>query len=224
VIGERTLLIAAVTAVVSLAVAAGAAADEYQYKPDPADQATAKLGVLGRADIDPPFQRMTIPGLSSTDTNCPDFRPRRSDLVITGEAESAFGEKGVSAIYTVTDVLQTSEMMETAWRRELLAPGAADCGRFIVARGLRGSARVVSFKRLAFPRRGSHTLAYRVRLRSQNGQELLGDEIHFASGRTISVAVEIFASTPVTPKVLLDTDVKLVTGLATRMGLTRARA
>jgi hypothetical protein len=210
---------AVVVATVSLALASAAAAENYRYKIVAADRAAAKLAVLGRADINPFTGWKGGPRNAdrSEDAVCPRFHPRRSDLVITGDAASQFVHQAGAIVFTTAQVFRTREMMETGWRRELLAPGAEACVRASIAASFRGTGRILSFQRLAFPQRGSHTIAYRVTIRLNNGREILADTIFFANGRTVCTLLQMLPNTPQTPAALLGADTRIVSALANRI-------
>jgi hypothetical protein len=213
---------AAFAAVLGLAssLVAGATAEDFRHAIVPADRAAARLAVLQLRDIDPTTGwkgGFRPPDRSSGDA-CPAYHPRRSDLVVTGEARSEFRYRGgVITVFTSAQVFRTRKMMASAWRRELVDPGAEACGRRTVAGAVGPQGRVVSFARIAFPRRGERTLAYRVLIRFGGAVEVLADTIFFARGRTVCSFLQLLPNGPQTPALLRAADLRIVTALAGRI-------
>ena len=87
--GRRVGVSAVVCAVLALAVTAGALGDSYTVRYKAADQAAARAVVPRRADLGTTAQWKggpAKPDLSSL--TCPGYRPKQSDLIVTGAAAS----------------------------------------------------------------------------------------------------------------------------------------
>ena len=83
------------------------------------------------------------PDLSAGPT-CPNYHPKRSDLVITGAAEADFRRSALE-FDSAAEVLKTPRMVALDWRRSVLAPGAVSCLRRTMSNGLGSGAKLVSF-------------------------------------------------------------------------------
>jgi hypothetical protein len=133
-----------------------------QIKLNARDQAAARATVLRRSDLGSSggwTGGRVKPDLSPPPT-CPNYHPKQSDLVLTGVAASSF-RNGPVAFQNEVQVMQTRRMVRLDWQREVLAPGTIACQRRALARSLGSSAKVVSFKRIAFPRIATYTTEFR---------------------------------------------------------------
>jgi hypothetical protein len=150
-------LAAGVTAAAALA---GGGREQIRYTA--ADQAAARATVLRRSDLLPSTGwtgGRVKPDLSPP-PSCPNYHPKQSDLVLTGAAESTF-RRGAVAIGNEIQILKSRRMLRLDWRREVLASGTISCQRQDLARSLGSSAKVVSFKRIPFPRIARYTTEFR---------------------------------------------------------------
>jgi hypothetical protein len=151
----------------------------------PAGQRAARAVALARLDLPTAgwtggFQKSSVTTLS-----CAGFRPKQSDLVVNGHAETAFTNKIVSFGSEVT-VYALPAMVQLDWKRSM-RPGLSACVRSTVEKNLPGNARVVSVGRLGFPKAASLTRAYRVvvEVRQASGPIRINvDVIFVARGRT----------------------------------------
>lgn len=132
-----------------------------QIKFNRADQAAARAVVIRRADLGSSGWTggPSKPDLSSGPT-CPNYHPKRSDLVLTGAARTTFQNAGFE-FDSQSGVLKTRRMVALDWRRSVLAPGTIPCLRRTIAKGLPSNAKVVSFKRLPFPHVAHYTALFR---------------------------------------------------------------
>lgn len=151
----------ALAAGVTVAAAlAGRGREQIRYTA--ADQAAARATVLRRADLLPSTGwtgGRVKPDLSPP-PSCPNYHPKQSDLVLTGAAESNF-RRGAVAIGNEIQILKSRRMLRLDWQREVLAPGTISCQRQDLATSLGSSAKVVSFKRIPFPRIARYTTEFR---------------------------------------------------------------
>jgi hypothetical protein len=156
--------LAVVFVAVALDLASGATAgspNRPQIRFTPADQAAAKASVLRRADLGSSGWSggPKKPDLSST-LNCPGFHPKQSDLVVTGAAEADYKHVGLQ-LQSYAQVLKSRSMVARDWQRTVAAPKAFACLRSMLTKPVPANERVVSFKRLAFPKLSHFTAAYR---------------------------------------------------------------
>jgi hypothetical protein len=155
----------AVAAFLGTAAAAPADRGREQIRFNAADQAAARATVLRRSDLGSSSGwtgGRIKPDLSPGPT-CSNYHPKQSDLVLTGAAESSF-RNGPLAFDNEVQVMRTRRMVSLDWRREVLAPGAIPCQRRDLVRSLGPSAKLVSFKKLSFPRLARYTAAFRARV------------------------------------------------------------
>lgn len=160
-----TRSMASITA--AAAVALGAAAvvwagdGQEQIRLNAADQAAARAVLIRRADLGSSgWQGGRVkPDLSAGPT-CPSYHPKRSDLVITGAAKAVFRRSGLE-FDSASEVLKTRRMVALDWRRSVVAPGAVPCLRRILINGLGSTAKLVSFRKLPFPRVSTYTAFFR---------------------------------------------------------------
>jgi hypothetical protein len=208
----------------ALAWASTAKADNFQFKVAPADQAAAAAAVLKLSDIasGKGWTGGAIKPDRSPDTpDCPNVVVKVSDLVVTGDAESKFKyQGGVGSIHTSSGVFRTTDMLEDYWQRDTGNPAVIACSRKSVEKSVQKYGRLVSFKELALPRIGSHTLAYRAHIRYDKGPSMLFDIIVFTSGRTICSITTSLLYSAGAPSVLLTLDQRVIGILASRISVT----
>ena len=160
-----TRRIAFVLAAVAVALATGAAVlagdGKEQIKFNPADQAAARAVVIRRADLGSSGWAggPTKPDLSSG-PSCPNYHPKVSDLVLTGAARTTFQRIGFE-FDSQSGVLKTRRMVALDWRRSVLAPGVVPCLRRSIGQGLGPNAKVVSFRKLPFPKLATYNALFR---------------------------------------------------------------
>ena len=156
-------------AVALVALVAAAAADPASPPPSKeqvhftaADQAAARRAVLRLADLGSSgWQGGRVkPNVGSGLVCSSGYAPKQSDLVLTGAAESAWHRTGLQ-VRSVAQVLKTRAMVARDWARTVTDPRAVACLRGVVTKGLTASERLVSFRRLPFPRIAEFTTAYR---------------------------------------------------------------
>jgi len=167
VVGMPRAALATLTATV-LALVVAATAEPASAPPSreqvhitAADQAAARGAVLRLADLGSsgwrggPVKPDVTSGLV-----CPGYAPKQSDLVLTGAAETAWGRTGLQ-VRSVAQVLKTRAMVARDWQRTVADPRAVTCLRAAVTKGLVSGQRLVSFRRLSFPRLARYATAYR---------------------------------------------------------------
>ena len=158
----RRLFPVPVLVVVSLVLAGVASAGDERIQLSAAGQAAARAAVIKRADLGDASGwtgRAAKPDLSER-LECPNYRPKQSDLVVIGAAESTWKNTALQ-FHSVAQVLQTAAMVRLDWQRSVLVPQAIPCVRNALVKELGASARLVSFRRIAFPQVADTSRAYR---------------------------------------------------------------
>jgi hypothetical protein len=126
-----------------------------------ADQAAARGAVLRLADLGSSgWEGGRLKPNVGSGLVCNGYAPKQSDLVLTGAAETAWRRTGLQ-VRSVAQVLKTRAMVARDWARTVTDPRAVACLRGAVTKGLTSSERLVSFRRLPFPRIGTFSTAYR---------------------------------------------------------------
>ncbi|MGH3002623.1 MAG: hypothetical protein ACRDM1_08205 [Gaiellaceae bacterium] len=185
---RKAFVVSVAAALAALCFASAAAADKERIHLTAAGKTAARAAVLQRADLGGATGwtgRATKPDLSSTPA-CPGFDPKQSDLVLIGAAETVWKHAGIE-FDSEAQVLQTPKMVHLDWQRTVLAPPVATCLRAGLVKQLPASERLVSFKRLAFPRVATYTRAYRALLDVKTASStvrVMADTAVFGRGRT----------------------------------------
>jgi hypothetical protein len=186
----RRFSLAAVLAVLGTVLATGAAAssppNREQVRYNPADQAAARAAILRRGDLGSGWSGGARKPDPPSVINCPGYEPKQTDLVLTGAAEAIFQHGGL-LLQSDAQVLKTRAMVAKDWKRSVTDPRALPCLRYIFTKQFPSNWRLVSFRRIAFPRLAKYAAAYRmlIRVRAQ-GQSLriLLDQVFVGRSRT----------------------------------------
>lgn len=182
----RTALATVTTLGLALALAASALADHLEpaKRISAADQARAKAMLLRQSDL-PGFQRQPASG-SDPHLTCAGLD--ESDLTVTGDAEAPSWGLSVVLVTSSATVYATRANAATSWRRGT-SPAGMRCLREEFGRQFaRQGARVVSFRRLAFPALAQRSAAYRLTLEgTAQGQTISAfvDAVVLAQGRAL---------------------------------------
>jgi hypothetical protein len=171
----------------SLVVAASAlAANRIPFKANAADQAAARLAVVHRADLGAGWTGGSTKPQYSSDTGCADWKPKQSDLLITGAAASTFQTPGLF-VESEVDVLQSAQMVTLDWQRTAIDPHAIGCMRKGLAKAINSAkAKLVSVNPRGFPHLTSQTLAFRALIDvTSNGSthRVIYDMVAIGAGR-----------------------------------------
>lgn len=153
------------------------------------DRRLARVAVLTKADLGR-FARLEG-GAKKVDFSdelaCVDYRPKVSDLVTKGAAETRYTGPGIS-VSSRAEVLQTPRMVQLEWKRTLEHRNFLSCARRTFAQGLaRNGGRLLSFRRVPFPRLAPYAARYRMisRVKNRAGRRVtrLTDLIALGKGR-----------------------------------------
>ena len=150
-----------------------------------ADQAAARAAVLKGGDLGAGWTGSVKKGTADTPEPCAGWSPRQADLVITGAAESQFSSAGVFVLSTA-QVYKTARMTALDWQRTVVdIPMRCLSKQFTDGAG--ADVRIVSIKRMPFPKLA--TYAARVRVvadyKGDSAARLLIDAVLVGRGRTL---------------------------------------
>jgi hypothetical protein len=153
----------AITSVALVAAGVALAATEpgkEKIARTPAGNAQAKAEVVRRADIPSGWTGgFRKPDLSSS-MPCTSYRPKQSDLVLIGAAETTFS-KAPLLVDSEAQVLRTAAMVRRDWQRTILDPRVLPCLRQGFTRSLGPNVKLLSFRKIAFPHTATLARAFR---------------------------------------------------------------
>ena len=202
----------AVAAVVALIAAGAALADKEKIARTPAGNARAASEVLHRGDLGKGWSGGPTPPTLNSQEPC-SYRPKQSDLVVVGAAETEWGKSGYE-IESEAQVLRTASMVRRDWRRTVLAPQVLPCLRAAFEKFLSSHGKVLSVRRVAFPRVATYTRAF-VLVARINGTRFESDFVALGAGRN---ELSLTLSTVGSPRASLRADeLRLARVLAHRM-------
>ena len=214
---RTTALVGAVLG--ALVIVSAAAADKEKIQLNPADQAAARAVLVTHADLGNAAGwkgKTTKPDLDQS-MPCSDFKPKQSDLVLTGAADNTWSNNGIE-IDSEAQVLRTPAMVDLDWKRTVVDPRVLPCLRHGLADQIpKGQGALVSFKRMSFPTVGTHAAAFRglVDVKASGGTvRMVFDFVLTYGGRTeISLTVVAPAATAT---VLRPLELKLAQSMVAR--------
>ena len=108
------------------------------------------------------------PNLSSS-MHCSSYKPKQSDLVLIGAAESTW-QNPPFLIDSEAQVLRTAKMVRLDWQRTVMSPKVMPCLRQSLAKAGGKGAKLVSLHVLPLPHVAPYARAYRVVLHVPTGQ------------------------------------------------------
>lgn len=168
------LLLVAVLAVPSLAFAAHTTHGPKRQI-NAADERKAASIVLKRTDFAPGWKKMPS-SADDDDLGCPYYRPKGSDLTLTGDAMSDFGAGGgIPFVQSYADVYVSAKDASASWKRTIKLAMARCFGDFFkrkAAADPQVDVGAISYGKLAFARIAPRTAAFRIGLTvtyKQNG-------------------------------------------------------
>jgi hypothetical protein len=181
-------------------VQAAFAADKQPVKFNAADQAAAKAVMITASDLGAGWKGGALKYDLNQDIPC---AMKRSDLMLTGAARSEFKAQGALVI-SESNVLQSRAMVAADWQRSVGSDTFMACvGKAYTKQG-GPNTRVVSFKKIAFPKLSQYTTRYR--MLADYGEpgasvRVLVDMIFLARGRT---EISFVLSTPYADRAAAD--------------------
>src|SRR6476469_6102827 len=161
--GRRLRVLAAAFAGALACTATATAGDDaFRLHMTKADQVAARAVLLRQADVGDPALWESSPETPdvSPALRCPDFRPKVSDLVVTGAAAVRYRQPGL-VMHSFSEVFRTARMLDLAWQRSGVSPHYLGCFQSFARRALTPAERFLSFRQLSVPPIGSHTEGFR---------------------------------------------------------------
>ena len=145
-----------------------------------ADDAKAAALVVHKGDLPAGWTGGKAKPNISGDLGCSNYRPKQSDLVLTGAAATHWQRQG-AAIYAQVQILRTPKMVKLDWQRTVVDPRVLPC----IRKGLATRAKVVSFGRVAFPHLAHYSIALRAVLKvaAQGETQVELDTVDIGAGR-----------------------------------------
>jgi hypothetical protein len=145
-----------------LACASAVAGEDPQFRPNPADMTAARASLLRSSDLGAAWKGGPKKAARPQGLDCPAHRAKQSELVVTGAAQAEFRTVGDLDIQSQVEVMQDEAMVRADLTRtartavvRCLAAGLERSGSLL-------GARVISTKRVPFPRLGDASAAYRI--------------------------------------------------------------
>jgi hypothetical protein len=190
----------AALAVCSLTVSgsAGAASDSFTMRVTPAGTKAALAVTPSKADLGKAstWTGGFIDARLVTDRYCKNYRPRYSDLVVTGTTTVQYIGHGVY-LRSQARVFRSKDMVKLHWQRSLRSPNWFGC-TLATDKLMGGSSRFVSLQRLTIPGAAiaPYSVAYRVvsEVATATGKVRVAlDTLEIARGRT---EITLTASAP----------------------------
>ncbi len=157
----------------SLALSATAAAthQDPQKRLTKADNARARAMLVKKADLPLGFR----PQLSSgpdPHTDCP-ASVSESDLTLTGEVEGPQLALGLVFVSSDAQIYTSAADASASWRRVTSAAGTKCATEILRREFAKQGVRLVSLRKMAFPRVSERSVAYRVKLSATTEQGML---------------------------------------------------
>jgi hypothetical protein len=156
----RAVLAAAGAALVTLVAVQAAFAEAPRTSFTVADQAAARAAVLRASDLGTGWTGTVKKSAVEGPTPCPGWSPRQADLVITGAAESQLSAQGVF-VFSSALVYKSTRMIALDWQRTVVGlPVRCLAGQFTAGAG--DQLKIVSIKRMPFPKLATYSARFRV--------------------------------------------------------------
>jgi hypothetical protein len=158
------------SAVLALAAAGSAAADHLDPKREikPADQVRARSMLLKQSDLPAGF-RGTPTGTGEPHIDCSEA-VSEADLTLTGDVEGLQFVRGTTSVNSAAQIYESTADAAAAWRRGTSSAGTKCLTDLLRREFARQGIRVVSFRKIPFPRVLQRTVAYRVTLALETAQ------------------------------------------------------
>ena len=183
------MVIALAAALLAAASAGARVGDKEKIRLTAAGQSAAKAAVLTRADLGTATGwtgGAKKPDLSTT-SPCKGFDPKQSDLTVNGAAETSFKHPSGLQFDSEAQVLATAHMVALDWQRTAMAPQIVPCLRSGIEKSVGSSGRVVSVKRIGFPKIATYATAFRTLIDVTSGAttvRVMADVVLVGRGRT----------------------------------------
>jgi hypothetical protein len=180
----RALAALLTLALLLVAAAEAALAEAPRTRFNRTDQAAARTAVLKKADLGSGWTGGVKKGAVHAPTSCAGWKPKQADLVITGVAESEYSAQG-AYVYSSVQVYKTKQMVALDWRRTVIGMPMR-CLSQELAKGAGEQLKLVSTRRMPFPKLAPYTARFRV-VADYNGDHaarMVIDAVAVGRGRT----------------------------------------
>ena len=176
---------------------ATAAGDSFTVRTTPEGIAAALSVAPAKSDLGKPasWTGGFVTVKPATDAYCANYRPRYSDLVVTGLVTTQFIGHGLY-VRSQSKTLQTKEMVRLHWQRTVRSPHWLACSVATYKRTESAKSHFVSLRRLAIPQFAPYSSAFRVisDVTTTTGKVRVAlDKLEIARGRT---EITLTASAP----------------------------
>ena len=182
----RTPRIAATAAVAALVAVQAALAEAPKSQFTATDQAAARAVVLKASDLGAGWTGSVKKGKVDSPEPCPGWNPKQADLVITGVAESEFSAQG-AYLHSSAQVYKSIRMAALDWQRTVVEiPMRCLTKEFTAGAGK--DVRVVSVRRVSFPKLAKYTARVRVvaDFNGDSNARVVVDAVVLGRGRTLA--------------------------------------
>ena len=157
----RRLLVVSLFACLVVAGTAAAIHQDPKKKLTKVDTARARAMLVKKTDLPAEFVVRPESG-DDPHINCP-AAVSGSDLTLTGEADGQVFALGVVFVESATQVYETVIDADASWRRSTSTAGTACVSTLLRREYEKQGIRLVSLRKIAFPRVAQRTAAYRVK-------------------------------------------------------------
>ena len=182
----RMLALASAAAILVVAAAEASLAESPKTSFNAGDQAAARAAVIRSSDLGAGWTGSVKKGKVDVPPACAGWSPRQADLVITGLAESEFSAQGVQG-FSSAQVYKTTRMAALDWQRTVIEIPMR-CLTKQVTDAVGAEAKVVSIRRMSFPKLTTYTARIRV-VAEYNGDSnarVILDSVVFGRGRSLA--------------------------------------
>jgi hypothetical protein len=187
--GLSALVGAVIMGLVPAALVGAAGGDRAKIHYTSAGQSAARAVVIKRADLGPTegwTGGSKKPDLSPM--KCSTYSPKQSDLVVVGAAESEWTNSSALTFDSQGEVLATARMVALDWRRSVVTPHLIPCLKESFDKEKSSAVRLVSIRRIAFPRITARTAAIRIitddTIAKTQSIRVVSDVVTIGRGRT----------------------------------------
>jgi hypothetical protein len=194
---RRLLAVAVLLGILLAAESVSASHQDPQKRLTRADNARARAMLVKRADLPPGFVAQRG-GSEDPHVDCPPA-VSESDLTLTGEADGTQFALGPVLVSSAAQVYRSTADAASSWRRSTSAAGVRCATTLLRQEFAKQRIRLVSLRRVAFPRVSQRTVAYRVRLSASTAQgtiELFVDLVALMHDRAHATVI---VGTPLVP-------------------------
>ena len=193
----RRLLAVALLATVVCAGVARADHQDPQERLTSTDNARARAVLIRQADLPRGFRAQPA-SAADPHVSCP-RSVSEADLTLTGEAEGKRFALGITSVASSAEVYVSRGDARASWRRATSAAGVG-CARTVLQRELgRQGIRVLSLRRIAFPRVSERTVAYRVHLSAGTPQGAVALYLDLVALMHVRAVATVVVGTPLVP-------------------------